>query len=292
MIVKTKTYKKSNAVFASVLQYMMREGEYDEHFLVTKFVNTKKLDPDGIAKEYIYNETNYRKHKRSNSVLLQMDILSFHPDDYDLLKDNRILKKITRTWIRKRAPYAMATAVVHRGSKNKNTHVHIAISGINYKTGESSRLSKEVYMQCKLDIESYQKKHFPFLKKSEIRHDKKSQELGKAVIKDVEYKMQQKRGVVSSKIKALELLADAYLKASSEQQFYTLLKYAGIELYKQRGKYTGFKINNRKHRFRKLGYLPHSLQLLNNKEINTTKRLEELETIKNRQKDLSKDWEQ
>lgn len=268
----------------------MRDEEYDGSLLVTKFIKGKNLSADNIAEQYVVNEQ-HRKVKRSNSVLLYMDILSFHPDDYEKLLDDRILKKITRTYLRKRAPKAMATAVVHRKSKKGNTHVHIAISGINYKTGESIRVSQESYKQAKLDIESYQKKYYPFLKKSEINHDKKQRERGEVIIKDSEYKMKQKRGVLSNKKQILQLLNECYISASSKQHFFTSLAQNGIQLYKRGNNIVGLVVQGTKHRFRKLGYLPESLEILNDRSLLKDHRLREFDIIKDSQKGLSKDWE-
>lgn len=267
----------------------MRDEEYDGSLLVTKFIKGKNPSADTIAKQYAVNES-YRKIKRSNSVLLYMDIISFHPDDYEKLLDDRILKKITRSWLRKRAPKAMATAVVHRKSTSKNTHVHVTISGINYATGESIRLSREAYKEAKITAENFQQKHYPFLKKSEINHDKKVQIKGKAIIKDAEYKMEQKRGVVSSKKQTIQLLAECYRSATSKQHFFTSLVQNNIELYARGSHIVGLKIRGIKHRFKKLGYLTESLELLNQKSLSKRRRLEELDTIKDRQKGLSKDW--
>ena len=268
----------------------MREEEYDGSLLVTKFVKGNNPSTEVIAKQYILNES-LRKIKRINSVLLYMDILSFHPDDYEKLLDDRILKRITRAYLRKRAPHAMATAVVHRKSKSMNTHIHIAISGINYSTAESIRMSRDAYKQVKLDAELFQRKHYPFLKKSEINHDKQHDK-GKAIIKDVEFKMEQKRGVISSKKQILQVLAECYRSATSKQHFFTSLVQHNIELYNRGAYIVGLKVHGTKHRFIKLGYLPTSLELLNERNLSINKRLEELDTIKDRQKGLSKDWEQ
>jgi len=144
----------------------MREAEREGSFVLTRFVQGKDYSADAIANQYEENEQ-YRKHPRKNNVKIHMEILSFHPDDTDKL-NNSIMQKIARKYISLRSNLAMAVATVHRDAKH--THLHFVFSGIEWKTGKSSRMSKVEFQKMKLDMEAFQKSRFPQLTKSEISH--------------------------------------------------------------------------------------------------------------------------
>lgn len=169
MIIKSKSYKHK-ACYFPVLDYILRDSEQEEGFVITKFVKGIDVPAKELSKQYLQNES-YRQNRRKNNVLLYMDILSFHEDDADKLS-NEALKKIAKKYISLRAPLSMVTATVHRNEKS-HTHLHFAISGTEYRTGKSNRISRDDFKnKVKIPIEQFQKTHFPELKRSEISHDK------------------------------------------------------------------------------------------------------------------------
>lgn len=144
----------------------MREAEREGSFVLTRFVQGKDFSPDTIADQFEQNEQ-LRVHRRKNSVKVHMEILSFHPDDTDKL-NNSILEKIARKYISLRSNLAMCVATVHRDTKH--THLHFVLSGVEWRTGRSTRLSKAEFQNLKLEIEAFQKSRFPQLSRSEIEH--------------------------------------------------------------------------------------------------------------------------
>jgi hypothetical protein len=153
-----------------VIDYILRESEQENAFVITKFVKGSNFEAKELANQYIQNEE-YRKNRRKNNVLLYMDILSFHEDNADNLTNEK-LTKIAKKYISLRAPLSMVTATVHRNEKS-HTHLHFAISGTQYKTGVSNRISRDDFKnKVKIPMEKFQQQHFPELKRSEINHDK------------------------------------------------------------------------------------------------------------------------
>lgn len=169
MIIKSKSYK-NKACYLPVLEYILRESEQKNGFVITKFVKGHDQSPKQISEQYLLNES-YRQNRRKNNVLLYMDILSFHEEDAEKLS-NKALKKIAKRYISLRAPLSMVTVTVHRNEKS-HTHLHFAISGTEYRTGKSNRISRDDFKgKVKIPMEQFQQLHFPELKRSEINHDK------------------------------------------------------------------------------------------------------------------------
>ena len=194
-----------------------------------------------------------------HKTYLEMQILSFHSDNYEALKDDAILKDIAHKFIQKHAPLALTTAVVHRKPQQKKVHIHLAISRNNYKDSSSNRVSKKTFQETKQYIEQYQQDRYPHLKASEITHTP----TGKAQVKDSEYKMKQKRHVCSVKLDILEKLNISYLEASSREDFYSKITKNGIELYTYRDKVVGLVTpEGLKIRMHRLGFSKKRLLLL------------------------------
>ena len=165
MIIKSKTYK-SKSCFKPILEYLLRDYNHGEGVLYSRFVKGDQT-PHDISKQLELNDA-FRLHKRSNSIKLHMSILSFHSDDSIRLTDDR-LEKIARHWIGLRAPRAISIAIVHRDKSH--VHLHVLHSGVNYRTGESIRISKRDFQTRKLAIEGFVRSNFPDLKRSEIDHN-------------------------------------------------------------------------------------------------------------------------
>lgn len=171
MIIKSKSYKHESA-YTNVVQYVLREAEQDDSFVLTRFIKGTNVSQQELSKQFIENEQ-YRIHKRKNNVKLYMEILSFHKDDTHHLS-NETLKKIARKYMSLRSNRSIAMATVHRKEKD-HVHLHILLSGTEYKTGKSVRISRDDFKNnVKLPMEKFQQQYFPELQKSAISHDMKS----------------------------------------------------------------------------------------------------------------------
>ena len=156
MIIKSKSYKGD--CYDNVIAYVLREADKDNGFILTRFIKGKDRTPESIAKEFRKNEQ-YRIHRRKNSVTLYMDIISFHKDDAEKLTDNAILKKIARKYMSLRSNLSIALTTVHRDKSH--THLHVLLSGTEYRTGKSIRISRADFKnKVKIPMETFQEKHF------------------------------------------------------------------------------------------------------------------------------------
>jgi len=283
MIIKSKSYKTTKS-FSTVLNYIFRENEINNGFELTKFIKGKNLSNEELSKQFLSNEA-LRLNKRRNSVVLYMDILSFHPRDAERLTNDK-LHQIALKYLSLRAPKSIAIATVHKNEKD-HTHLHICFSGVEYKTGRSIRISKDDFQKkVKLPMEKYQQEAFPELMLSKIRHEK-SYHIKKEQKKDSEIIMENE-GEISEKKKILKLLEEVFTTVTSEKDFYQKLESKNIKLYSRNGKITGIE-GNRKFRFSRLGYTPELLQSL---EQNPTlnQRLEWLRNIRENSHEKERKW--
>ncbi len=167
MIIKSKSYK-SEGCYLPVINYVLREAEQDDSFVLTRFIKGKNLSPEEIAKQYRDNEK-CRVNPRKNNVKLYMEIISFHSDNAKDLTNYK-LKKIARKYLSLRSNLSVALATAHRKEKD-HVHLHILLSGTEYKTGKSVRISRDDFKnKVKISMERFQEKHFPELERSKINH--------------------------------------------------------------------------------------------------------------------------
>ena len=167
MIIKSKSYK-SNKTFKTLVNYIFRGIDKEKDFLFTKFIRGDKTDEQNITRQLRQNET-YRKTLRSNSIKMYMEIISFHKKDKKFLT-KEVLTKIAREYVKERSRNSVAVSVVHRDKDH--VHLHILLSGVEYKTGDGTRKTKEDFKNLKLHMEELQKNKFPQLSHSVIQHDK------------------------------------------------------------------------------------------------------------------------
>ena len=247
MIIKSKSYKTTRS-FTTVLNYVFRENERDNGFVLTKFIKGKCLSVEELGQQLLSNEQ-LRLNKRKNNVRLYMDILSFHPRDAERL-NNEKLHEIALKYLSLRAPKSIAIATVQKNEKN-HTHLHICFSAVEYKTGKSIRISKDDFQhKVKLEMEKYQQKVFPELLLSKIRHEKSL--TPKKQLKKENEKILEEFGEISEKQELLKVLEEAFNLSKSEKDFYRKLEEKGLQIYSRNGRATGIQ-GNRRFRFKTLG---------------------------------------
>ncbi len=247
MIIKIKSHKRP--VFEKVLKYMI----HDKDRLFDKggrsFAITHNLKGDSInewVKQYKVNEE-FRQRKRTDSVYLTHEILSWHKEDAKHITLAK-MEEMAREYIRQRNPKGIYVAVPH--FDREHYHIHILASGIEYKTGKSLRLAKPDLQKLKKDIQQYQVEHFPELSKSIVEHGKKE----KSFTTDKEYQIKLRSGRETQKEQLMGMLKTCYKKAVSKETFYKLLNECGLKTYDRGGRISGVVFKNYKFRFKRLGY--------------------------------------
>jgi hypothetical protein len=265
MIIKIKSHKNKKS-FHTLLDYMLHDKDRLFDVKGYSFTITHNLKGNSIAeweKQFKDNEQN-RQYKRVNSILLTHEIISFHKDDAKNISLNK-LEDIAREYIQMRGINGMFLATPH--FDKSHYHIHIAASGIEYKTGESMRLSKMSLQNLKKKIQQYQIEKYPELNKSLVNHEKKAYALS-----DKEHKYKKRTGRATDKEQVIGKLKTSYKKAVSKDDFFELINVSGLPTYVRGGRISGVVFSERKFRLKTLGYTEERLQELD-KTFKQTKEL-------------------
>ncbi len=217
------------------------------------FAITHNLKGNSVVeweKQFKQNEQ-CRQRKRTDSILLTHEILSWHQEDAKYITLAK-MEAIAREYIRMRNPKGMYVAVPH--FDKEHYHIHICTSGIEYKTGKSLRLSKLDLLKLKKDIQQFQIERFPELSKSIVEHGKKEKS-----ISDKEYQIKLRTGRETGKEEVVKIIHNCYRKANSKESFFELLKESGLKTYERNGKMAGVVHNYYKFRFSRLGFTREKL---------------------------------
>jgi len=281
MIVKVKAFKSPQ--FGNLLAYMTNEkkrlfDEKGESFAITH--NMKGNNIDKWVLQFKENEQ-FRNVTRKDSTYLSHEILSWHKDDAKDLTLEK-MEQMAREYIQMRNPNGMYVAVPHYDKDHY--HIHIAASGVEYRTGKALRLSKTEFGQLKKDIQNYQLQKFPELSKSVVEHGK--YEKGK--LSEKEFQLKQRTGRETQKEQLIGMLKTCYKKADSKEDFFDMLKKSGLKTYERGGKVSGVIFGETKHRFKGLGYEQKFLDRLD-KSANRSRELSEMRGKKDDSKEMKQD---
>lgn len=247
MIIKIKSHKRP--VFEKILNYMIHDKDrlFDKEG--KSFAITYNLKGNSVmewAEQFRDNEQ-WRQRRRTDSVMLTHEILSWHRDDAGNISLAK-LEAMAREYINQRNPKGIYVAVPH--FDKEHYHVHICASGIEYKTGKSLRLTKTNLQKLKKDIQQFQVEKYPELSKSIVQHGKKE----KSLTTEKEYQYKLRTGRQSDKELLIGMLKTCYKKANSRETFFQLLNEVNLKTYERGGKTTGIIFNDQKFRLNRLGY--------------------------------------
>jgi len=164
MIIKSISVKGGNACFRKLVHYILDQEKMEKpEFLLTRFVSQ---DPEQAITQFIQNEKG-RMHKRKGSVKLFHEIISFDKRDNDQVRNSTKLRKLIRTYAKKRAPHSPMVSAVH-DEEDKQLHIHL-LFGIQLN-GKALRIDKSQYQTIKEEMELEQNLLFS-LKHSRINHN-------------------------------------------------------------------------------------------------------------------------
>jgi hypothetical protein len=197
------------------------------------------------ARSFRENEQ-HRLRRRKNSVYLNHEIISFHRDDSDALTLPK-LESLVREYIQLRNPNGCYVAVPH--FDRFHVHVHICSSAVQYRTGESMRMSRGEFALLKKNIQDFQQKEFPELSRSVVRHGRKAADAPS----DKEVQYMRRTGKLSKREDVREVVQECKRRSASEEEFYALLKAKGMETYVRGGKVYGVVVGGKRWRFEGLG---------------------------------------
>lgn len=242
MIIKVKS-RKSKA-FRQLLTYMIQGEERvpDSRIILHNLSGT---DIDTWVHEFEDNE-GYRQHRRKNSVILTHEILSWHPEDTPYLTLEGI-EAMTREYISKRNPHGLYVGVIHLDQGHY--HVHLCVSGVEYRSGKAMRLSKQAFGELKQHTQDFQQEHYPELTKSVVSHGRAT----RPQLSDREYWYKRSTGKETTKEKVFIQVKAVLERSKSIVEFEENLKVANLDSYYRNGKLQGVVVEGRRYRLRRLG---------------------------------------
>ena len=173
MIIKTISH---SSIKLSRMQLLV-DYIYDRTKIEDKVRGKKRV----IVKQFLrgYDHKKYGEQFKQNDdgrnynygtrrTTIRHEVLSFHEDSEIYLTEST-LKTIAITYIKKRCPKSLATAVVHYDSQ---PHIHIAWSAVDI-TGNPTRITQQSFAEFKRDFQAWQERTFPELHRSIVQHGKK-----------------------------------------------------------------------------------------------------------------------
>jgi hypothetical protein len=246
--------------FAQKVDYILSDKGRAERLATFEICqNVRDHSRNGIINAFEENDRyraqNAKEKKIKNSVVLYHDILSFHVADKDKISQY-VLKDLVEYYIELRCPHAVVFAKPHM--HNDNLHIHVLISGTNYRSSRVTRLSDSKWNSIRKEMERYQRSQYPELENSLVYDsigDKKRK--GKATRKENERQMRMRENTILDKDLMKKAVLDFFKVAKSTDDFYHLVKDHKIETYSRpiKGKETPYGVicNGRKMRFSTIG---------------------------------------
>jgi hypothetical protein len=207
-------------------------------------VRSDEKDIEGMVREYMENES-FRKLSRKDQIYLTHEILSFSSNEDNKLITDELLADMVQQYISLRGEGGMYLGAVHRD--RDHAHVHLAVSGLQYRIGKSFRLSKNELQELKIGLQEYHQKKYPELTESNCKHG-----LGKEYVTDRQWYAKHKESRAAVKGQLKEQVQQAFAQATSQKQFIELLREQNLHHYERGNAITGIMHEDQKFRFSRL----------------------------------------
>lgn len=250
MILKSLTRRSGTA---QLLGYLFKQEKVEQPEPILKH-NIRSKSISGWVKELESNHA-LRIHRRIDNIILYHTILSFSDKDKVHIT-SELLKDIAKRFVDLRGKDNIFLAASHHDKDH--IHMHIVMSATKYMTGESNRISKKEFHELKIALDRYQKERYPMLVHSLPEHGKAPKNL----LTEKEFQLQARRGVPSLKQQVLQAVEAVYNQSQSRDHFLSLLQSEGLEPYYRGGKLYGIENDNRRYRFKTMGYSSDKLDQL------------------------------
>ncbi|MFN0189850.1 MAG: relaxase/mobilization nuclease domain-containing protein [Bacteroidia bacterium] len=276
MIIKNLTRKSGASQLVNYLfKYFLKEQKQgnisDKPLIVKRNLRTNKIQ--SWAKQFDANEK-LRLRKRKNNILLHHTIVSFSSKDKKNITKS-LLKDIAKKYIELRGGNNIYIATAHYD--RDHIHLHIAMSGCKYKTGESNRLSHKQFRELKIELDRYQREKYPELIHSLPRHGRKnSKELDQTDKKALTLGIR-----TNQKQQVFDSLNNAFQKSNSVKEFLEQIKSDGLDAYYRGGKLYGVQNEfDRRFRFKTLGVEIEKLDEREEVEKRSSREMENLRSLR------------
>lgn len=235
---------RSTPSYKGIIEYILNESKTPDSHIYTHNLRSNVRDIKNLTREFIENES-YRKYSRSNQVFLNHEILSFH--SMDSVKINpAMIQDIMNRFISLRGENGVYLASVHQDTSQ--VHIHIMVSGLQYRSGRSFYIPKDKLFKLKKDLQDYQKERYPELSYSLPNHGSKRE-----YVTDREWFAKHKVGRSIEKVILQKTIKEAFEISSTQKEFLNLLAIQNLHYYERSGVPAGIVSGESKFRFSRLG---------------------------------------
>jgi len=244
-IIKVLTRSSANS-YGSLVNYLMREGKGKgggTPILLTH--NMRGSTKDEFIQSFMENES-WRKYSRTDAIKMYHEIVSWNKLDAEKMTTEMLLD-FAQQYIDSRGRDGQYLISLHE-DENKHPHIHIASSGLKYKTGMAHRLTRTGLSSLKDNIEKFQAMRFPELSFSSPNHS-----ANRGYKSDKEYFLEKRKNErASAKEMLREQVATLHAQATNQQEFLELLRDAGLHHYERNGVPAGIVHEDVKFRFSRM----------------------------------------
>lgn len=272
MIIKSKSRQRGS--WRQLLSYM-EQGSDERSILITH--NVRSNDTAHQEEEFREAEQ-FRSHRRKGSVVLYHEIISFHDLDNKVVTAEK-LEDMVLQYIYLRAERGLVVARSHQD--RDHIHVHLCISGVQYATGKSMRMSRSQFTAIKRTMQGYQQENYPEIKHSIADHGRRARQ----VRSEREYMMKQRTGERSKREILSEELRALFARSSSLEGFKRSLNEQGMELYLRNGRPQGVRVEGVKYRLSSIGITKDEIE----RTSRAPKRMREIQRIRERGREVERD---
>lgn len=254
----------------------LTDKKYTSRMMLKHNVTGKTIER--FAAQFKFNES-LRMNKRKDAVSMYHTIISFSNLDRDHL-NKKVLTDIAKKYIDLQGKDNMYVITHH--IEKEHIHLHVAMSGTKFLTGQANRLTKKQFQELKLEMEKYQKEKYPKLVNSLV-HQTKSR--NKNSSKNIN-----PNGRQTQKEALLKGIEQAYALSNSLSDFLQEIRMQGHEPYFRNEKLAGLKFEgDRKFRFSRLGFDKQKFDELEARENQESKELDELQNLRDGSKSSSRE---
>lgn len=239
-----KVLTRSTPSYNGLINYILNENKVQEKNVFTHNLRSHPTDIKGLTNEFMINES-FRTFHRSDQIYLNHEIISFSALDSPKITPE-VLTDIMEKYVSLRGSEGVYLGAIHQDKEH--IHLHVAVSGLAYRTGKSFYLPKDKLNELKKELQEYQKEKYPELKHSLPKHGGR-----KEYLSDREWQANKKEGRNSIKEKIEPLIKEAFGKAGSQKEFLELLTKQNLHHYERNGIATGIIVDETKIRFTRLG---------------------------------------
>jgi len=270
---------RSTPSYNGLINYILNENKVPDRQIFTHNLRSNNSDIKGLAKEFLMNES-FRNFNRSDQIYLNHEIISFSALDSPKITPD-ILSDIMEKYVSLRGSNGVYLGAIH--VDKEHIHLHIAVSGLTYRTGKSFYLPKDKLIELKKELQDYQKEKYPELKHSLPKHGGR-----KEYLTDREWQANKKEGRNSIKEKITPIVQFAFEKAGTQKEFLDLLSKHNLHYYERNGVPTGLVVDETKIRFTRLGISKEQINKLPMDLTEDKKALKEIEKLRQEKENHSK----